>query len=204
MNKVEEWKLIKNCSYYLVSNKGRVKSLDKTVSFNNHGTMCSYVKKGRILKPSLLKQGYLAVSIFYDDIPEKKLCKIHRLVAETFIPNPKNLPYINHKDEVKTNNNVDNLEWCSPKYNSNYSDTGRKAGDKMFNRPDTSKPVLQFDMEDNFIAEYPSINEAERQTGVCETCIINFCRGYYTNYKNGKKVNVNHAGGYKWKYKENL
>lgn len=203
INSIEEWKFIPGCSYYQVSNLGRVKSLDKYITFNNNGTLCTILKKGKILKPVLLNQGYLAVSIVFDN-KERKLCKIHRLVASAFIPNPNNLPYINHKDEVRTNNRMDNLEWCTPKYNSNYSDTGRKTGAKIINRKDLSRPVEQYDLEGNFIAEYPSINEAQRCTGISETCIINYCRGYYINYSTGKKVNVNHAGGYKWKYKEKV
>lgn len=200
----EEWRQIKGTSYYQVSNLGRVRSLDKVISFCNHGTMCTYVQKGRILKPVLLRQGYLAVSIFYDGNKKAKLKKIHRLVAEAFIPNPNAFPIINHKDEVKTNNRVDNLEWCTNKYNSNYSNTGRRAGDKMFNRKDISRPVQQFTMDGKLIAEYPSIMEAVRQTGICETSIGCCCKGYYKYGKNReKRSNVNHAGGYKWKYKKN-
>ena len=89
--------------YYEVSNLGRVRST-------------SY-KGTRILKPSL-KSRYKIVVFCINQIKVHKL--VHRLVAEAFIPNPDNLPQVNHKDEDKTNNCVENLEWCDVKYNSNF------------------------------------------------------------------------------------
>lgn len=87
--------------YYEVSNRGNVKSL----------------RRGIILKPSL-RGAYLRVGLHVNK--ETKYFSIHRLVAMAFIPNPDNLPYINHKDEVKTNNCVENLEWCTAQYNNIY------------------------------------------------------------------------------------
>lgn len=102
-NNKEIWKTIKGHPNHEVSNYGRVRSL------NYHGT-------GRTQMLSILngKTGYKFV------ILDKKTCYVHRLVAEAFIPNPDNLPQINHKDENKANNSVENLEWCSEKYNINY------------------------------------------------------------------------------------
>lgn len=197
----EVWKPVAGYSYYEVSNLGKVRSKNKYVRCRKQGD-AAYLKKGRILKPVLLTQGYYAVSLVSDDGKVKKLCKVHRLVAEAFIPNPNNLPLINHKDEVRTNNICSNLEWCTSKYNSNYSDTGKKSGLKMLNRNDTSKCVCQYSMDGVFIAEYPSIEEAHRATGILHKDISNCCRGYYLYY--GKIINCNHAGGYKWRYKRNL
>ena len=97
----EIWKSILGFEDYTVSNLGRV--------MNKHG---------RIMKQSNHKQGYKLIGLKKD---KKLYCKqVHRLVALAFIPNPDNLPQVNHKDECKTNNCVDNLEWCDAKYNINY------------------------------------------------------------------------------------
>lgn len=76
-------------------------------------------KRVKLLKPALDKDGYLIVSMYRNG--KRVVSKVHRLVAETFIPNPDNLPDINHKDEDKTNPHKDNLEWCTEMYNNAYS-----------------------------------------------------------------------------------
>lgn len=99
---------------YQVSNLGRVKSLSR-IKFNGVGC---YITKEIILKPCKDKDGYLYVQLSKEKV--SKPHKIHRLVAKAFIPNPNNLPQVNHKDEVKYNNRIENLEWCDAKYNINY------------------------------------------------------------------------------------
>lgn len=96
---------------YQVSNLGRVRSLDRT---DKRGRKWS----GKVLAPIKTKLGYLHIHLLSDGKPET--AKIHRLVAESFIPNPDNLPEINHKDENKANNVVTNLEWCDRRYNTTY------------------------------------------------------------------------------------
>jgi hypothetical protein len=106
---MEIWKDIKGYEgLYQVSNLGRVKSLGNSKS-----------KKEKILKPFKRGRGYLTVKLFNNN--KKKQIFIHRLVAETFIDNPDNLPQVNHKDENKQNNLLDNLEWCTNKDNARYS-----------------------------------------------------------------------------------
>ena len=95
---MEIWKKIEGYENYSVSTYGRVRN-DKT---------------GRILKPMDKNKGYLYVNL------QDKCHRIHRLVAQTFIPNPNNYPIVNHKDEDKSNNNVKNLEWCTSQYNNTY------------------------------------------------------------------------------------
>ena len=108
----EEWRSIEGYEgQYEVSSYGRVRSLDMYVK-SCYG---SYrLRKGKILSPGIRPDGYLVVSLKY------KMFRVHRLVAQAFIPNPDNLPQVNHKDEDKSNNRVDNLEWCDSKYNNNY------------------------------------------------------------------------------------
>lgn len=90
---------------------------------------------------------------------------IHRLVALAFIENPNNLPFVNHKDEDKHNNNVDNLEWCDAKYNNTYGTRIVKAAQTL-KESQGYKDIIQMDLEGKVIAIYPSRAEAQRQTGV--------------------------------------
>ena len=112
----EIWKDVKGFEgFYQVSNLGRVRSLDRIVVSENRSTQKI---KGAIKKVKVGKNGYYMV-MFYKD-SKYKCAYVHRLVAQAFIPNPDNLPQVNHKDEIRTNNCVDNLEWCDSKYNNNY------------------------------------------------------------------------------------
>lgn len=112
----EQWKDIKGYEgLYEVSNLGNVRSLDRIVK-RGQGYM---IKEGRILAQFYEeKKGYYQVALAKDG--KAKKYRVHRLVALAFLDNPSNYTDVNHKDEVKTNNNVDNLEWCTRKYNNNY------------------------------------------------------------------------------------
>ena len=124
----ENWKDIEGYEgLYQVSNLGRVKSL------NYHRSW-----KEQCLKPGKVC-GYLYVILSKDGEVYGKY--VHILVAEAFIPNPFNLPYVNHKDEVKTNNCVSNLEWCTAKYNTNYGTGMRRMLDSRTG-PNKEKQVL--------------------------------------------------------------
>ena len=152
----EEWKDIKDYEgLYQVSNWGRVKSL------NYNGT-----RKPRLMTPSETKKGYLVVHLRKNG--ESKTCRVHRLVAKTFIPNPNNLPQINHLDEDKTNNRVENLEWCTSKDNCNHGTRNERRIKTQ------SKPVLQLSLSGDFIREWSSIAECGRngfhQGLVCQCC----------------------------------
>lgn len=157
---------------YEVSNLGRVKS----VRFG----------KERILKTDKAS-GYLRVMLGR----KNGHFLVHRLVAEAFIPNPDNLPCVNHKDENKLNNRVDNLEWCNYKYNSNYGTSIQRQIENQTNRKDCSKVILQYSIDGEFIREWPSGKEVQRQLDFAQTNISSCCLGK-------RKT----AYGYIWKYKE--
>ena len=109
---IEEWRPIEGYEgLYEVSNTGQVRSLDR---YDNRNCF----RKGKVLSPIKDTDDYLKVNLYCNG--KNKKCLVHRLVALTFIPNPDGLPQVNHKDEDKTNNSVDNLEWCTEKYNCNY------------------------------------------------------------------------------------
>jgi len=159
---MEEWRDIEGYEgLYKISNIGRVRSLPRNTT------------KGKILKPVKQPNGYLQVLLYKNG--KKKKFLIHRLVAKAFIPNPLNLPEVNHKDENKENNRVDgcvnNLEWCSAKYNVNYGTRNKRLAEKQ------SKPVIQYDLQGNFIKEWSSGWEVQRQLGYFQGGISACCLG---------------------------
>ena len=113
----EIWKPIKDFEYYFISNFGRVKS--------------TKFGKERILKLTKDKDGYLIVNLYKNN--KSKTFKVHRLVAEVFLPNPYNLPQVNHKDENPQNNIVTNLEWCDRLYNVRYGTGIERQKKKQLN-----------------------------------------------------------------------
>lgn len=173
----EIWKPKKDYEgLYEVSNFGRVKSLN-------------YRNTGRTELLNLFKDigGYLKVGLNKNG--KKKIFFVHRLVAETFIPNPNNLPFINHIDENKKNNSVDNLEWCTREYNNNYGTRNERSAKARINGK-CSKKVLQFTLDGILVKEWPSSKEVGRN-GYDGSNIRKCCRG-----------ERNSAHGYIWKYKE--
>ncbi|MBQ5900688.1 MAG: HNH endonuclease [Clostridia bacterium] len=159
---MEQWKNIKGYEgFYQVSDLGRVKSL-------KYG-------KERVLVGIKDTHGYLMVRLCKDS--KAKTCKVHRLVADAFIPNPNNLPQVNHKDENKGNNVVTNLEWCDAGYNTNYGTRNERSAKARTNHPNKSKPVYQYTMDGTLIKSYPSTMEVERQTGYGNSKISECCLG---------------------------
>lgn len=152
----EIWCPVKNYEgLYEVSDKGRVKS----IGYGDY----------RILRPLKTKNGYLRVWICKNG--EKEKCYIHRLVAQTFIHNPNNLPEVNHKDEDKTNNSVQNLEWCDQKYNINYGTRTQRQSEKL------SKPILQYTKSGKLVREWKSLHDVERNLGYNHCSISKCCKG---------------------------
>lgn len=160
-------------------------------------------KSKRYLIPTKTQDGYLRVKLCFGD-GRYINALVHRIVAKTFIPNPDNLPQINHKDECKTSNCVGNLEWCSSQYNNTYNDRHIKCAHKVkeSNTIRSGKPVDQIDMTSGeVIATYPSAWEASRQTGFTKQGIIIACHG--GQMRKDKWVNTFQYKGYIWRYAEN-
>lgn len=166
----EIWKDIKGYEgVYKVSNKGRVKHISKQ---NNQENICKIYKSN---------SNYLTVFLYKTN--HQKHVFVHRLVAQAFIENPLNLPCVNHKDENRENNCVENLEWCTHKYNMNYGNVAKKIGAA------NSKPIIQLDLNGNIIKRYSSGMQAQRETGFSNGWIGDCLRGRKKTYK-----------GYIWKY----
>lgn len=180
---MEIYKPIKDFEDYEISNEGNVKS-----NISN-----------KILKPRLNKSGYYYIALYKNKKQYNK--KAHRLVAEAFLSNPLDLPYVNHKDENKQNNRVwinddgsvdyekSNLEWCDAKYNSNYGTRTERQSAKMKNYPSMSKAVVAV-KNGVVVMVFPSTQEAERN-GFNHQHVSECCRGLRRT-----------CGGYQWFFKE--
>lgn len=131
------------------------------------------MRTNKLIKP-VIRNNYLAVGLWCNGKVQMK--SVHRLVAEAFIPNPDNLPYVNHINENKTDNRVENLEWCDAKYNANYGTRNKKISGY------NSQSVAQYDLNGNFIKKFDSIKEAAEELGKSDYS-IRAC--LYGKYKTG-------------------
>lgn len=179
----EEFRPIKENSNYLISNFGNVIAIERKI-WNGKGY--ATIKQHK-LKPHKITNGYLQVEL--QGIPRL----VHRLVAENFLPNPNNLPQINHINGIKTDNRLVNLEWCTNSENQKHAyKLGLNKVTGKAGKP--KKSVLQIDIQTNqVIAEYKSIAEAARAVGIKTSSNIGgCCKNLY-----GRKT----IAGYKWEYK---
>ena len=164
---------------YKVSNLGRVMSCERHVNVCGGGKR---LVKSKILKPFSCPGGYLEVNLWKNN--KVKTTMIHRIVAKAFISNQNNLPEVNHKDENKKNNCVDNLELCTSKYNANYGSRTQKMKDKK-----ETKPVFMISKDGEVLKRFNSLGDAARETGVDISAIIRVCKGK-------QKTSM----GYRWAY----
>lgn len=167
---MEVWKdVVGYEGLYQVSDLGRVKSLPRPpVRY-----------QGREMTQHCDSKGYKRLWLCKEGV--SKNYKVHRLVAEAFIPNPNNLPQVNHKDEDKSNNFVGNLEWCDNRYNATYNGRMEKITRKISRRVRC--------LETNVL--YDSVKEASRKTGVAHSNIVYVCQGKFKQAK-----------GYHFKYED--
>lgn len=206
IEEIEIWKDIEGYEgLYQVSNFGNVKSLN----YNRSG-------KENILKPQKNENKYLHISLCKNK--KQKTFLLHRLVALAFLKNPQNFPCINHKDENKENNHVDNLEWCTHEYNLKYgtrlekisekrkgfkfteesvqkmsnSHRGKKLSLEVINkiREKNSKAVLQYSLDGTFIKEWKSVIQVSKE--------LNISNGHISECCNGKRKT---CGDYVWRFK---
>ena len=155
-----------------------IKGFNGRYEISNLGRLRSYAQdriNGKIKNGNRDRKGYMTC-VLYDENGEKHNWKIHRLVAEAFIENPDNLPQINHKDEDKSNNRIDNLEWCTNDYNASYGTKSLRVSIANRCRPDTSKKVYSVD-KNGKKEFFDSINEAERVTKNSHCNIIATLKG---------------------------
>lgn len=187
-NMEEVWKDIEGYEgKYQVSNFGRVKHLPymlKNISGNH------FIKE-KICKQHLMNQGYYIVDLYSNNT--RKTVLVHRLVAKAFISNPYNYRCVNHLDNNKLNNRVDNLEWCTYSHNIKWSydtnDRRSKMNWKKGGEHHLAKPIIMIDRNNNIVQKFKSIMDAERQIGIRNNCIVMCLKGKYKT-----------AGGYVWIY----
>lgn len=197
---MEEWKDIPGYEgLYQVSDQGRVRSLDRIVvnSRNVYRTL-----KGRILRPLKYRNGYFYIVLSKDN--HRKNCRVHRLVARAFIPNPENKPHLDHINTKRDDNRVENLRWTTAKENVNnplsikhLSDAMKGDKHPMYGKlgkdNPTSKAIYQISKDGNIIRKWGGMREAERHTGTKQKKISLCCQGKRRT-----------TGGYRWIYAEAL
>lgn len=173
----EIWKDVEEFNgVYKISNLGRLKSISRTVKHPKG----SCVLKEKFLSQVINKKGYIEFQITYNGKHYSR--KAHRLVADAFISNPLSLPQVNHINGDKTDNRVENLEWCNNSKNQRHA---VRIGLRK------TMTVLQFDLSGNLINEWKSASDAERVLGIRHNHILEACNGKRKTHK-----------GFIWKFKE--
>lgn len=154
----EIWKIMKENNKYEISNFGKIKT----------------IKTQKIRKPIISKKGYYQMIFYINKKPKSYF--VHRLVANNFIDNPNNYEQINHKNENKLDNRVENLEWCNNKYNANY---GTKTERMLKTKWNTFRKIIQKDKNNNVIKLWENIIEIQKETKYNKANIYKCCEGKY-------------------------
>jgi len=162
-----------------------IKGFETRYTVSNTGLVFSKLT-GRYLTPKVDRYGYEVVTLCKNG--KAKYITVHRLVAMAFIPNPNGLPCVNHKDENKRNNRVENLEWVTVKENDNYGTRNQRMAESK-----KKVQIAQYDLNMTLIRVHPGVKDAHRNTGVNRNSIRDVCR---------KKRSS--AGGYIWRYWEEV
>ena len=174
---------------YQVSNQGNVRSKDRNIVKSDGKILFC---KGKNLKPYIHVNKYYVLNLRNGKDKKNHLLKVHRLVAQAFIPNPYNLPFINHKDENGLNNNVENLEWCDNRYSVLYGN-GRQKRINTINRRyggwHCRKPIARCNLDGSILSVYESIKDAAKALHTSASMIIKCAKGKIDSYK-----------GFIWKY----
>ena len=157
-----------------------IKGYEDLYAVTSCGRVWSYKSK-KFLKPQKHNNGYLSACLYKDG--KKTNYYIHKLVAEAYINSPNGYSEVNHIDEIKEHNYINNLEWISHKNNVNYGTRNARASEKL------GKPVCQYSLNGEWIATYKSMREAEQITGISRGHICRCCKG-----------ELKKTGGYRWKY----
>ena len=156
-----------------------IKGYENIYGITSCGKVWSY-RNECFLKPDISNKGYLRVQLWKDG--KMKHYSLHRLVADAYIPNPKKLTQVNHKDENKANNCLQNLEWCDSKYNANYGTRNEKVSNSL------KIPILQFSLDGELVREWSSATDVGNEVR----------RGINNCLKGRSKSSY----GFIWKYKE--
>lgn len=174
---------------YQVSNDGLVKSVSRFVVLTGRKTGVRKFIKEQVRSQRKNRGGYMMVTLYKDGVGYDFL--VHRLVASAFIPNQDNLPLINHKNKDRTDNHVENLEWCTAEYNSNYADRNECLSRSLV-KALKRKKVAQIDKDGNTVKIWQSVKEAS-ENGFSMDCLY-----YCLREKNAKSIHK----GFHWRYVE--
>lgn len=183
---MEEWKdVVGYEDTYQVSNYGNVRSKDRIITFTRKGKEESRMLRSKPVKSKKDKDGYVIVSLHNSETHTDTTARVHRIELEAFVGNELNLPFVNHKDEDKSNNMLSNLEYCTAKYNTNYGTCIRRRSNNK------KIPIIQLDKNGNFIREWKSATDAANTLNLDNSSISACVRGtlpHYYGYLWRKKI----------------
>ena len=192
----EQWKDIAGYEgYYQVSTMGRIRSLERWIQ-DRFGMKAPYRIPEKILKPKHSQSGYLFVNLSKGGHAHNQ--RIHRLVAEAFISNPNGLPSVNHKNEDKSDNRVENLEWCTPSYNNEYGTRTQRSQMNQKHR----RNVRMLSLDGEILRIFPTCLSAARYiTGEPKGKSLRV-RVTDNNIRRACRLQRHKSYGYRWEFEE--